>query len=228
MQEWNHCMMKIIGLFLALFVYTASAQANNYYIGLNLGNLDQSGSFRVVDTSLDPTVNIDDVNDYQSPDDGALSTSLYVGYKLAHDFSLEVGFVSSEELISPIRNLNTGGEAREVSETGYYYAAFIGLWPIQNNWAFSARLGFSVWDLDYSQTQVNTALDSSDPDYIVQEQLFSDTNSAMLFGVGLNYGLNKSFELRLLLEHHEVDFEFTNLELDYDALTIGVGAVYHF
>lgn len=211
-----------------LLLVNTPVSAKDYYMGLNIGILSQSGDFSVVNDVIDPTVGIDEVREYMAPDDSGISTALYVGYKLATDLSLEVGIVSNEELSPSLRTLTNGDEVTEKSKASYYYAAFVGIWPIQNNWAATARLGFSIWNLDYSQTTVNSALPVTDPAYVIEDQPFSDSTSAMSIGVGASYGINENLEFKISLEHHMVDFAFTNLELDYDATSIMVGTAYHF
>ncbi|MCW8936299.1 MAG: outer membrane beta-barrel protein [Gammaproteobacteria bacterium] len=213
-----------------LFLLTAhtSASATNFYVGINLGATAQSGDFTLIDSSLNPSVGIDTLKDYQAPDDTAGSISLFAGYKLGSDFFLEVTYAQNTEIESPLRTLNSGNAGIETSETSYTSVAFVGLWPVDNNWALSARLGFSAWDIDYSQTEVDTALLATDPGYITQEQFLSDNTSAMLLGFGISYGFSENLELKFNIENHFVDFAFTNLELDYDALTYTFGTAYHF
>lgn len=221
--------MKFLYLTTALlFLVNTPVAAKNYYMGLNVGTVSQSGDFSVINDELNPDVGIDEVGEYIAPDDSGFSTSLYVGYKLASDLALEIGIVSNEELTPSLRTLENGDEVTEKSQSSYYYAAFVGIWPIQGNWAFTTRLGFSFWSLDYSQTTVNSALQPTDPAYIIKDQPFSDNTSAISIGIGASYGLNESLEIRLSIEQHAVDFAFTNLELDYDATSIMLGTAYHF
>ncbi|MCW9048005.1 MAG: outer membrane beta-barrel protein [Gammaproteobacteria bacterium] len=222
-------MFRILSI-TVLFLLTAqtSASAANFYVGINLGATTQSGDFTLVDSSLNPSVGIDTLKDYQAPDETAGSISLFAGYKLGSDLFLEVTYAQNAEIESPLRTLNSGNGGIETSETSYTSVAFVGLWPVDNNWALSARLGFSVWDIDYSQTEVDTALLATDPGYIVQERFLSDNTSAMLLGFGISYGFSENLELKFNIENHFVDFAFTNLELDYDALTYTIGTAYHF
>lgn len=217
-------------LFTLLLIFVSPVSATNFYAGVNAGLMNQSGDFSVIDNTLYPSVGIDEEKDYQTPDDSSLTYSLFAGYKLASDLFLEVGFAKNDMLESETRLLASvsGNSAIETSETDYYYAAFVGLWPIHNNWAFNARLGFSVWDIDYTQTEVDTTVLSTDPNYVVQEQALSDNTSAMLVGFGISYGFSQNLEFKLSVENHFVDFSFTNLELDYEALSVTIGTVYHF
>lgn len=205
-----------------------SAFATSFYFGINLGATAQSGDFTLLDSTLNPGVGIDTLKDYQTPDDTAGSVSIFAGYKLGSDLFLEITYAQNAEIESSVRTLNTDNGGIETSETSYTSVAFVGLWPVDNNWALNARLGFSVWDMDYSQTEVNTALLVTDPGYIIQEQFLSDNTSAMLVGFGVSYGFSENLELKLNIENHFVDFAFTNLELDYSALTFTVGTAYHF
>ena len=220
------CLIPNVVLFLLMLPTPASA--TTFYVGMNLGATDQSGDFTVIDSSLNPSVGINSLKDYQTPDDTAGSGSFFAGYKLGADLYLEVGYAVNAEIKSPIRTLNSGNGGIETSQSTYTSVAFVGLWPVNNNWAYNARLGFSVWDVDYTQTEVDTSLLSTDAGYILQEQVLSDNTTAMLLGVGISYGFSENVEFKFNLENHFVDFAFTNLELDYSALTYTFGAAYHF
>jgi opacity protein-like surface antigen len=226
--------MKFCSILFVLFlVFSTSVSATNFYIGLNAGLMNQSGDFTVVDDRLNPSIT-PTIKDYSAPDDSSLTYSLFAGYKLGSDLALEFGFAENDQLTSVGRvidldqNPNSVLSADETSETSYYYAAFVGLWPVSSSWAFNARLGFAVWKLNYSQTILDTSLPADDPNVIVSEQSFSDNSSALLVGVGLSYGFSKNLEFKLTVENHFVDFAFTNLELDYDALSVTLGTAYHF
>ena len=99
---------------------------------------------------------------------------------------------------------------------------------IQNSWALNARVGFSVWDIDYTQLEVDPALLSSDAGYVINEQVFSDNTASMFIGIGANYGFSKEVEILVNLENHFVDFSFTNLEFNYDTVAFTIGVTYHF
>lgn len=226
--------MKFRSILVVFFlVFSSSVSATNFYFGLNAGLMSQSGNFTVVDDRLNPSIT-PTIKDYGAPDDSSLTYTLFVGYKLGSDLALEFGFADNDPLTSVGRvidldqNPNSILSADETTETSYYYAAFVGLWPVSSSWAFNARLGFSVWKLNYSQTINDTSLLADDPNYVVSQQNFTDNNSALLLGVGLSYGFSKNLEFKLTLENHFVDFSFTNLELDYDALSVTLGTAYHF
>ena len=217
-------------VFLLFFVSPVSA--TNFYVGLNYGSTAQSGEVNIIDTNP-PTGSTGDPVDYQVPDDTSTTKSLYVGYKLGSDIALELG-VSRGDIIASgrIRTPDPDtGEAffaiGEATEFRYTYIAFVGLWPISNRWAFSTRVGFSVWEFAYAQAEqfVNPA----DPTvFDPQTRVLTDNTSATLVGVGISFGVTKNIELKLNAENHFVDFSFTNLELDYTAITYTLGAAYHF
>ncbi len=221
--------MKFYYRFIALFfLFSSSAFASNYYVGLNLGLNEQSGKLKVIDETINPAVDIDAVLDYKLPDDSSLNYSVFAGYKLGRDLILEIGFAVNDDIDSSIRQTTNGIDVLESSSSSYYYAAFVGMWPISGNWAFNARLGFSVWDLDYDQIEVDTSLLPSDAGYVINEQSFSDSTSGMLIGIGGSYGYNENLEFKLSLDSHLVDFAFTNLDVDYDSTVLTVGVIYHF
>ncbi len=214
--------------FVLFLILTSPASATNFYFGVNAGGMTEDGDFSLNDSNPPTGSTSVLAKDYQAPDEVGLTYSLFAGYKLGSDIALEVGYAINEELEGDIRILNTGNGGIETVETSYIYAAFVGLWPVQGNWAFNARLGFAVWDINYNQTEVDTALLSTDANYIIQEQFLSDNASAMLLGVGISYGLSENIELKFNIENHFVDFSFTNLELEFDAVSITFGTAYHF
>jgi len=230
----------LFGLFL---ISVSPVSATNFYVGVNAGALQQEGTFKVIDDALNPSVGIDRPKDYALPDGSDLTYSLFAGYKLASDLFFEVGYANNAEIEGEIRQQPsfTGEPDRaaiEDYETGYIYAAFVGVWPVQNNWALSARLGFSVWDISYKQYSADIPAggltdmaDIKDEPTTQVNRLISqlsDTTSAMLLGFGVSYAINKNIELKLSVESHLGDFAFTNLELDYDATSVTLGGAYHF
>jgi len=230
-------------LFILFSILTTPVAATNFYVGANVGVLDQEGTFNVHDGTVYPPGTI--VNtDYRLPDDSDLTYSVFAGYKLASDLFFEVGFADNKEIEGKVRAMSsvTGLPDRgayEEYETDYLYAAFVGVWPIQNNWAFSARLGFSVWDINYSRYSADippaglpasgelTDVDTSSLTNILVET-YSDNASALLLGVGVSYALDRNIEFKFAVESHAVDFSFTNIDLEYDALAITLGGAYHF
>ena len=210
-------------------VVIAPVSANDFYVGANIGSVSQNGEFEVNDTNINPSVGINAVADYQAPDDNASNHSLFMGYRLGADSSLELGYANNGSIESDARSFGVGtNNVIETAETSYMYVSFVGIWPIENSWAFNARLGFSVWDIDYMQLEVDPALSSSDAGYVINEQAFSDNTASMFIGIGVNYGFSKDVEILVNLENHFVDFSFTNLELDYDTMVFTLGVAYHF
>ena len=202
--------------------------ATNFYVGLNAGLMDQSGDMSIIDTRLNPSVGITEVKDYQFPDDSSLTWSPFVGYKLGRDLALEVGYAKNAEIEGVRRLLDSGEAGLEKAETDYIYVAFVGVWPIASNWAFNARLGFSVWDLAYTQTVTDPLVANPTAVDVIRTEYLSDTSSATLVGFGASYGFAENFELKLSVEQHFVDFSFTNVNLDFDAFAVTVGTAYHF
>ena len=221
----------------------STASATNFYAGANVGAIQQEGTFKVIDDALNPSVGIDRPKDYALPDGSDLTYSLYAGYKLASDLFFEFGFAKNQEIEGDIRQQPSfAGEpdraAIEDYETDYMYAAFVGVWPVQNNWAFNARLGFSVWDISYKQYSADIPAAGlagmgdikEEPTTQVNRLVsqLSDSTSALLVGFGVSYAINKNIELKLLVESHIGDFAFTNLDLEYDATSVTLGGAYHF
>lgn len=76
--------MRLSRLLLPFFLLCSPwVYASDFYLGVNLGALDQSGEFRLVDSSLHPDVGIDSEKNLALPDEVANSVSLLAGYKLS-------------------------------------------------------------------------------------------------------------------------------------------------
>jgi len=203
---------------------STAASAKNFYVGLNAGIADQSGSFSIIDSRLNPGVGITGPKDYLFPDDSASTFSLLAGYKLGADMALEVGVANNAEIEGSSRALSATETALEKVESNYLYTAFVGVWPMQHGWTISGRLGFSIWDIDFTQTVTDTAV----PTDVLRVERLSDTTTVMFFGVGASYGLTSDIELKISIEQHNVGYEFTNVELDDDVLLTTLGVAYHF
>lgn len=209
-------------LFLALCVLTSPASAKSFYAGIALGLNDQDGKFKVNDQTIDPlNFNIDKVQDYKMPEESELNYSVFVGYKLGRDLMLEIGLSRNDDAIIDGERLSANNDlVTEGSDVDFSYAAFVGLWPLDDQMAINARFGFTSWDLEYGQLQI-----TSDDVFL---QVFRDNASGMFVGVGLSYGLDPDLELKFNIERHTVDFTFTNLDVEYDATILTVGVAYHF
>ena len=233
-------MLRKTYLFFLPLLFVQPAFASDYYFGLNLGLADQSTKLNLQDSSVDPTVNIDYVKDYQAPDDSSGAYSVFLGYRLGRDIALEIGYVKNSELEGDIRTLNDGGVidpdtslptdylAKEDIESSFNYLALVGVWPVANNWSMNARLGVASWTLDYSQTVLNNNLAVDDPDREVRVESYSDSSSALFLGVGMSYGFSESMEIRLAYDFHAVDMNFTNVDAEYEVGMLSLGAALHF
>jgi opacity protein-like surface antigen len=221
--------MRLSKLLLPYFLFCSPwAYASDFYLGVNLGALDQSGDFQLVDSSLHPEVGIDSEKNLALPDEVANSVSLLAGYKLSADMALEAGLARNDKVKGEYRAISATEWAQEETETSYLYAALVGVWPVGGGWAFNARLGVAIWDIDYTQ-QVYDASVTEPADAVAQRvETLSDTTSATLLGVGVSYGLTSNMEVKLGLETHLADFAFTNLELENDLHLLQLGLAYHF
>jgi len=215
--------LRYLAFCISCFTFS-SVSANNFYVGLNAGVADQTGAFSIIDTRLNPSVGITGAKDYLFPEDGVSTFSLLAGYKLGSDLAIEIGVANNADIEGVSRALSATETAIETVQSDYIYAAFIGVWPLQNGWALSGRLGFSVWDIGFEQTVTDTAV----PTDVLRVESLSDTTSAMFLGLGVSYGITQNIELKLSIEQHNVDFAFTNVELENDILLGTIGMAYHF
>lgn len=221
-------MMRLYKLLPFFLLFSPWAYASDYYLGFNLGVLDQSGEFRLVDPSLYPGVGIDSEKDLELPDEVANSMSLLAGYKLSRDMALEVGIARNQQVKGDYRAINGAESAVEEAETSYAYAALVGVWPVSTGWAFNARLGVAIWDMDYSQYVYDASVTDPAGAETIRVETLSDTTSATLLGFGVSYGLTSTLEIKLGLETHLAEFAFTNLELENDLHLLQLGLAYHF
>jgi hypothetical protein len=221
--------MRLSTLLLPFFLLCSPwAYASDFYLGINLGMLDQSGEFRLVDSSLYPGVGIDSEKNLALPDESANSVSLLAGYKLSRDMALEVGIARNQQVKGGYRVLNATESALEKVESSYLYTALVGVWPVSGGWAFNARLGVAIWDMDYIQQVYDASVTDPAAAETQRVETLSDTTSATLLGIGVSYGLTSTLEIKLGLETHLADFAFTNLELENDLHLLQLGLAYHF
>lgn len=222
-------MMRLSRLLLPfLLLCSPWAYASDFYLGVNLGVLDQSGDFRLVDSSLYPDVGIDSEKSLALADETANSVALLAGYKLSRDMALEVGIARNQQIKGEYRAINATESAIEKSETSYFYTALVGVWPVSGGWAFNARLGVAIWDMDYTQLVYDASVTNPAGAETQRVESLSDTTSATLLGVGISYGLTPNLELKLGLETHLAEFTFSNLELENDLHLLQLGLAYHF
>jgi len=231
--HWICVNMKFYSaLFIVFSLFTLPATASNFYAGLQHGIMNHSGDMTINDNTINSSVGLDAEQDYQVPDDSSATGSLFLGYKLSRDLSIELVKGVASKVTGSFRShvpATTNNLAEESLESDFTSISFVGIWPVKGNWALSTRLGFSSWGVEYEQRVVDGSItDTTDPAYEVQKQSLTDTAAGMLLGVGITYGFNANVEFRLLAEQHFVDFGFTNIDLDYEALSLTAGAAYHF
>lgn len=243
--------------FIAILVFGLSlAQpvcASRYYFGFDLGAAQQDTELTVIDNSLDPVIpNVAYEKDYQSPDNITVpAVSLYAGYRLGRDISVEAGFTQVDDTIGDLRIFDDGGEtstnyvAEETIETSFNYLAFIGHWPLGRTMTFHAKLGVSVWRFGYSQEILDiddslaaTPVPNPPTEPIslpadvtlnsVRTEAYSDSGAALLYGLGLSFALGGDMELRLMLDYHAFTPEFTNVDVDHNMLLAQIGLSWHY
>lgn len=221
--------MRLSRLLLPFFLLSSPwVYASDFYLGVNLGALDQSGKFQLVDSSLHPDVGIDSEKNLALPDEVANSVSLLAGYKLSRDMALEAGVARNQQVKGEYRSISATESALEKVESSYLYAALVGVWPVNGGWAFNARLGVAIWDIDYTQQVYDASVTDPAGAETSRVESLSDTTSATLLGIGVSYGLTSTLEIKLGLETHLAEFTFTNLELESDLHMLQLGMAYHF
>lgn len=214
--------------------------ASDYYFGFNLGVSDQSTKFSLQDSSVDPTVNIDYQKDYQAPDDSSGFYGLFFGYRLGKDIAFEFGHTKNLELEGDARTLNDGGAidpdtslptdylAKEDINSSFNYLALVGTWPMGSNWSLHGKIGVSIWSLDYSQSVLDNSVPVGDPGRQVRVESYSDSSSALFYGVGMSYGFSDILEIRANYDFHDVDMDFTNVDVEHKEGMFSLGVALHF
>ena len=231
--HWICVNMKFYSALLIVFtLYSLPASASNFYAGLQHGIMNHSGDMTIIDDTINSSVGLNREQDYQVPEDSSATASLFLGYKLSRDLSIEIVKGGASKVTGSLRAHvpeTTNNLAEESLEANFTSISFVGIWPVKGNWALSTRLGFSSWGVEYEQRVVDGDItDITDPAYEIQTQKLTDTAAGMLLGVGITYGFNANVEFRFLVEQHFVDFGFNNIDLDYEALSLTAGAAYHF
>jgi len=233
-------MIKKLPVIAVSLLLTHPAYASDYYVGLNLGVSDQSTKFTLLDSSVDPTVNINYQKDYQAPEDSTAAYGVFFGYRLGRDVALEFGHVKIQLLEGELRPLNDGGVidpdtslptdylAAEDVDSNFNYLALVGAWPMGNNWSVHAKIGVSTWSLNYSQTVEDNSVPVNDPGRLVRVESYSDTSSALFYGLGMSYGFSESIEIRLAYDLHKVDMSFTNVDVEHKVGLASLAAAWHF
>lgn len=239
--------LMVLGLILAKPV-----NASSYYFGFDLGAAKQDTILTVIDNSLDPVVpNVAYEKDYQSPDNVVPAGSIYAGYRLGRDISVEAGFTHVVDSISDLRVFDDGGDpltnylAEETIESSFNYLAFIGHWSMGKKFTFHAKLGVSVWRFGYSQAilEIDDSLAATPvpnpptepislPSDVtlnpVRVEAYSDTGAALLYGLGFSYALDNDMELRVVLDYHSFTPDFTNVDVDHNMLLAQIGISWHY
>lgn len=226
-----------------LFGFMPVSYASDFYVGVYAGISDHSSDIGVVDNALEAP-GFDIIKDYQTPDDVQPHYAINFGYKLGKDLAIELGitkiseyegdrrtFIDLTKPIDPadpfVDNPDTDLVADEIVKTDYLSFSFIGEWPIQQRIALHAKLGFAAWK--YTYTQVLTDIDPVTAEETeFRFETFSDTGVDILYGVGLAYAVNQTFEIRLDVEAHSFSPQFTNIDIDADLTMISLGVITHF
>jgi hypothetical protein len=215
-------------LLIILFLFSVSAHASDYYVGLNLGLSSQDVSLDVIDNTLNPAVNINYARNYRVPDESALATSIFFGYRLGLDTALEVGLSRVAEITTDLQVLDdndpaTDYLARERMESSSMYLALVGFWPIHEHWTLHGKLGISSWQFDFSQQVIEDVTFD-----LKWTDAMSDSGLDLYYGLGISYGLNPEMEIILGLDLHSYRPDFVNINVKQDMTVLSLGARLHF
>ncbi|MDH5573832.1 MAG: hypothetical protein OEY89_18855 [Gammaproteobacteria bacterium] len=210
------------------FLFSASASASDYYIGLNFGLSSQDVSLDVIDNTLNPALNINYIKSYRVPDETASSPSIVLGYRLGQDTALEISFSRVAEITTDFQVLDdndpaTNYLASERMESKSVSMALVGFWPVYEHWALHGKLGVSSWRFDFAQQVVEDVTFD-----LKWTDAMSDSGMNIFYGLGVSYGLNPALEITLGIDFHSYNPDFVNINVKHDMSVLALGARLHF
>ncbi|VAW66920.1 hypothetical protein MNBD_GAMMA09-3130 [hydrothermal vent metagenome] len=241
-------MLKVF--LLLLFFISSSANSGSYYAGFDVGYADQFSTVSV-DEYFQSTINNNVEKDYQPPLDTSSAYSFFLGYKIAADIALELGFTQMAELTGDLHVLDDGNPltnqvAEETVKSKFSYLAIVAVFPVYHGLCFNARLGVSNWEYTLSQEvfEIDDSAAASPfpnppsepvilPDGVKlsadsRVERYSDTGADFYYGAGMSYALYSQLEIRLQVDFHRYTAGLTNVNVRQETALLYLGAVFHY
>ena len=187
----------------SLFAVISFAQAEGFYIGLNVGQANY-------DTTLNDFAVLDDGSiTSASLDDSDTSLSLTLGYQLTPNLSLEGGYIDFGEFAVNATSDGSGflyvpGPVTAKAATDGLFFDVKGQLPLNELFSLYGKFGFLKWDADVTL---------SDSAFSVTES--TDDNDTF-FGIGGSFNINNSMALNVDYTLYKLD------DLDVDVFSVGI------
>jgi len=202
------CRLGVVALALIASSH-AVADDDGWYLGANAGesraNIDNP---RITSGLLSEGFDVTTLRDQ----DNHFGYKLFGGYQFLEYFALEGGYFDLGRFGFDARTLPPGGLAGDLKLRGANLDA-LGIVPFTQKFAAFARIGY-----DYASTKDNFAGSGA---VVVPEPERSAHSSNYKVGVGLQYALTHSFDVRAEAERYRVN-DAVGHKGDIDLLSIGV------
>ncbi len=184
-------MKKVV--FAALFALSPSVFAQGY-VGIGFGQAS-------ADIDAAPIVGVPPM-----VDDEDTSFKIFGGAMLNQNFGLEVGYADFGEMSV---TWDDGVDyIKDAAEASAFYAAAIGMLPINEQAGLFAKFGFARWDLDLQETSSIPGVGGS----------LSESGTDPMFGIGAQFAVNNVL-LRAEFERFmDIGDENTTGQSDVDVL----------
>jgi OOP family OmpA-OmpF porin len=202
------CRLVLVALALMASPY-AVADDDGWYLGANAGeSRAKIDDPRITSGLLSEGFSVTTVRDEQNH----FGYKLFGGYQFSKYFALEGGYFDLGRFGFAASTLPPGGLAGNLKLSGANFDA-VGVLPFTKEFAGFARVGY-----DYASTKDNFAGSGA---VVVPEPERSAHSSNYKFGVGLQYALTHSFDVRAEAERYRVNDAVGN-KGDIDLFSIGV------
>jgi OmpA-OmpF porin, OOP family len=187
----------------------ALASDDGWYIGGNAGEsratIDDS---RITGDLLSDGFTVTSIDN----DDKHFGFKLFGGYQFFKYFALEGGYFNLGQFGFAANTLPPGGLTGNLKVSGGNFDA-VGILPFTENFAAFGRFGY-----DYAYTKDNFAGSGA---VVVADPERGEHSSNFKYGVGLQYAITRSFDVRAEAERYRIDDAVGN-KGDIDLFSIGV------
>ncbi|GJL84181.1 MAG: hypothetical protein DHS20C01_38150 [marine bacterium B5-7] len=196
-------------LFVGLCTTPVISQAQNYYIGVGVGQSRLSGVDSACDT-IARAASRDGLRSHCDTDDTATSLSLFGGYEVNEYFAVEGGYTDYGDTAINSRLTGVSGNG---SLTGDYsvkgiYLAGVGKYPIGDRFAFFIKAGAFSGSI---KSDVSLMLNGK----VVATSNDDDDGTEFMYGAGIDFIFNENSSLRLGFDRINTDEALDNAYLGF-------------
>ena len=161
----------VVGGALASASIPVSAQDSGFYAGLGAGMTSADTCDDLVALGV------------TSCDDDDTSLKIYAGKRFTPNFSAELAWVDLGEVTA------TGPGGTATAGVDGFQIAGLGMVPVSPQVSFFGKLGFYLWDTQFTAPGMS----------------LSDDGTDVMFGLGLNWHLARQLDLRVEWEQFDID-----------------------